>query len=63
MEKEILDCPFCGNRPNTRITFGVPVIECNNKKCLIAPSTWLRMQETDTTKVIKEWNKRSKETN
>lgn len=60
MEKEILDCPFCGKRPNTRVAFKVFVIECDNRKCLIAPSTWLRIQKTDITKVIKEWNKRAK---
>lgn len=52
-------CPFCGQKPNTHITFGKPVIECVNKKCLIAPSTWLHVQTTDTTETIKAWNKRA----
>jgi len=53
------ECPFCGKSPITRITFGVPLVECGNAKCLIAPSTWLRIQDTDVKAAIKEWNART----
>lgn len=56
----LIECPFCGKPPITRITFGVPLVECGNAKCLIAPSTWLRIQDTDVKAAIKEWNARTK---
>jgi len=62
-EDKILNCPFCGKEPDTRITFSVPIISCINKKCPINPCTWLGSNENSCAKVaIKRWNTREKET-
>jgi hypothetical protein len=63
-------CPFCGVKPKIKeVNFHITPtdtptkwIECDNKKCLIQPSTFLRSsQYGDSLSIsIKRWNKRVK---
>lgn len=57
---ELLPCPFCGNRPRVRESFGRLAISCEAAGC-IRPCTWLSGPETtDLAKLAPMWNRRPK---
>lgn len=56
---ELLGCPFCGNRPVLRETFGKLVVHCATKGC-IGPDSYLRLDTTDLREVAAMWNRRPK---
>lgn len=59
--QELKQCPFCRHLPRIRYTFGRPVIECDNPKCKMKPSTWLHSNTHNFNKLVKIWNTRKYE--
>lgn len=60
-DQELKPCPFCGDLPRIRYTFGKPVIECENPKCKMKPSTWIHSDTDNFDKLVRIWNKRGHE--
>lgn len=55
MTHKLKPCPFCGDEPKLTVGYDGPRIGCENRKCLIAPSTDNYADEGDA---IAAWNRR-----
>lgn len=49
-------CPFCGDGPKLTVGYDGPRVSCENRKCVIAPSTDNYADEVDA---VAAWNRRS----
>lgn len=59
---ELKNCPFCSSTPTIKYFRNRLYIQCENDKCLVQPSTFLRGKEgTDFKHALKTWNKRQDE--
>lgn len=58
MITEIEPCPFCGKDAGMRYVINRAVIECNNRKCPVQPSTWLFVDTDSVSKLVESWNTR-----
>lgn len=59
-DKKLQPCPFCGREAVIRIGVnGEPYITAlHDKKCFVAPDTFLGSSHTNIKKQIKAWNRR-----